>query len=253
MPAALKAGASLSYPVAPSWASGRIGGGHTLSLLPVVSAGLCRLRALLCRWAALGHSQSVWCTHSLWREAGVLLVVGAFVHSQSALRTHWMVGGRGVGSALSLRRASASAHGGGKCFLCAPFSMFAVFSLWVHLCTAARAGRGPGACSMRALAAWVGAPLSISVAAPKVVWVWLLVLWAGAGSILLEDSMQALFGGPLAWGVAARSWLGGVESCLQPLRQARPFPTPWPHHGPRGGLGVGTPCRCFLLFRRAYT
>ena len=40
MPAALKAGASLSYPVAPSWASGRIGGGHTLSLLPVVSAGL---------------------------------------------------------------------------------------------------------------------------------------------------------------------------------------------------------------------
>ena len=40
MPAACKAGASLSYPVAPSWASGRIGGGHILSLLPVVSAGL---------------------------------------------------------------------------------------------------------------------------------------------------------------------------------------------------------------------
>ena len=87
-----------------------------------------------------------------------------------------MVGGRGVGSALSLRRASAGAHGGGKCFLCAPFSMAAVFSLWVHLCNAARAGGGPGACSMPALAAWVGAPLSIPVAAPKVVWVWLLVL-----------------------------------------------------------------------------
>ena len=245
--------ASLSYPVAPSWASGRIGGGHTLSLLRVVSAGLYRLRALLSRWAALGHSQSVCCAHSLWREAGVLLVVGAFVHSQSALRTHRMVGGRGVGSALSLRRASASAHAGGKCFLCAPFSMSAVFSLWVHLCTAARAGGGPGACSMPALAAWVGAPLSIPVAAPNVVWEWLLVLWAGASSILLEDSMQALFGGPLAWGVAACSWLGGVESCLQPLRQARPFPTPWLHRGPRGGLGVGTPCRCFVLFRRAYT
>ena len=146
----------------------------------------------------------------------MLLVVGAFVHSQSALRTHRTVGGRGVGSALSLRRASASAHGGGKCFLCAPFSMSAVFSLWVHLCTAARAGGGPGACSMHALAAWVGAPLSIPVAAPKVVWVWLLVLWAGAGSILLEDSMQALFGGPLAWGVAARSWLGVLNHGCSP-------------------------------------
>ena len=118
MPAALKAGASLSYPVAPSWASGRIGGGHTLSLLPVVSAGLYRLRASLCRWAALGHSQSVWCAHSLLREAGVLLVVGAFVHSQSALRTHRMVGSRGIGSALCLRRASASA---GSVFSVRPF------------------------------------------------------------------------------------------------------------------------------------
>ena len=77
MPAALKAGASLCYPVAPSWASGRIKGGHTLSLLPVVSAGLYRLRASLCHWAALGHLQSVWCAHSLWRETGVLLVAGA--------------------------------------------------------------------------------------------------------------------------------------------------------------------------------
>ena len=176
MPATLKAGVSLSYPVAPSWASGRIGGGHILSSLPVVSAGLYKLRASLCRWAALGHSQSAWCTHSLWREAGVLLVVGAFVHSQSALRTHGMVGGRGwfcFVSALSVRKRS----WWGEVFSLCPLS--AVFSLWLHLCSAARAGGGPGACSMPALAAWVGAPLSIPVAAPKVVWVWLLVLWAG--------------------------------------------------------------------------
>ena len=59
-----------------------------------------------------------------------------------------------------------------------------------------------------------------------------------ANSILLEGCRQALFGGPLARGVAARSWLWIVESCLQPSRQARPFPTPWLHYGPRGGRGV---------------
>ena len=46
---------------------------------------------------------------------------------------------------------------------------------------------------------------------------------------------------------------GGVESCLQPFRHARPFPTPWLHHESRGGLGVGTSCRCFLLFGPAHT
>ena len=175
----------------------------------------------------------------------MLLVVGAFV------RTHRMVGGRGVGSALSLRRASASAHGGGRCFLCPPFSMSAVFSLWLHLCTAARAGGGPGACSMPALAAWVRALCPSQSLRPK--WFGCGCWWfgRGRGCILLEDGMQAVFGGPLAWGLAARSWLGGVESCLQPLRQVRHFPTPWLHHGPRDGLWVRTPCRCYLLFRRA--
>ena len=134
----------------------------------------------------------------------MLLVVGAFVHSQSALRTHRMLGGRGFGSALSLRRASARLMVGGGVFSVHPFQCL-LSSLFSCTSVLPRVQVGPGACSMPALAAWVGAPLSIPVAAPKVVWVWLLVLWAGAGSILLEDRMQAFFGGPLAWGVAARS------------------------------------------------
>ena len=40
---------------------------------------------------------------------------------------------------------------------------------------------------------------------------------------------------------------------LAALKAGASLPTPWLHHGPRGGLGVGTPCGCFLLFRRAYT
>ena len=118
---------------------------------------------------------------------------------------------------------------GGRCFLCAPFSMSAVFSLWLHLSPAARAGGGPGACSMPALAAWLGSPVHPSRCAQRGLGVG--ALGGDEGSILLKDSMQALFGGPFAWGVAARLWLWGVESCLQPLRQAHPFPTPRLHHG----------------------
>ena len=82
-------------------------------------------------------------------------------------------GGGQVGSFWSLRRASVCAHGGGGGLfssLCAPFAIAPVISPWLHLCSAVRAGGGPGACSVSDLAAWVGAPLSIAVATPKVVW-----------------------------------------------------------------------------------
>ena len=200
MPATLKAGAAL-------WASGRIGGGHILSLFPVVSAGLYGLRALLCCWAGI-H-----------KAPGVLIVFGGrwgcccwcLRASFTVCPAHSQDGGRrGVGSTLSLRRASASAHCWAGCFLCALFDACCLLSLVAPLLCCA--GGGPGACGCTSvhLSRCVQSGLGVVAGA----------LGGDAGSILLEDSRQALFGGPLAWGVAARSWLGGAESCLQPSRQA---------------------------------
>ena len=167
--------------------------------------GRIQVKSLALPLRSLRHSQSAWCTHSLWREAGVLLVVGAFVHSQRALRTHRMVGGRGWFCFVPAESVRERSWWGEVFSLCALFNVCCLLSLvaplrcrawrWgarrlLHACSGSMSGCTsvhPSRCARSSLGVVAGA------------------LGGDAGSILLEDSMQALLGGPLAWGVAARS------------------------------------------------
>ena len=202
--------------MAPSWASWRIGGAH-LVVASCCFGGRIRVKSLalpLGSPRAFPEHLVIWCAHNFWRDAGVLLVVGAFVHSQNARRE---AGGL-VLLCPCVERPRALMLGGGV-FSVRPFQC--LLSSFCG-CTSAllRVGVGgpaPGPCLLWQHG-WVHS-VHPSRCAQSGLGVVAGVLGGDAGSMLVEDGMQALFGGPLTCGVAARSW-----------------------------RRIG-PCRCFLLLR----